>query len=280
VSEDLVLVAGGTGRLGTLVVRRLVDEARPVRVLTRDPERADHLPGVEVAVADVRHRGDLADALDGVTTVVSAVHGFAGPGRVSPASVDRDGNANLIAAAGVTGAHVVLMSVLGAAPDHPMELFRMKAAAESRLRSSGLPWTIVRAGAFLELYRVLLQRTAGRSGRPLVFGRGDNPVTFAAVGDVAEAVHRAVVDPRLRGTVVDVVGPTCTFNELAAAVVDGSPDRPPRPRHVPRPVLRVLAAAGSTTPARQARAALVMDSYPFTYSSGSGVVPAGGSTPD
>jgi uncharacterized protein YbjT (DUF2867 family) len=278
VSDDVILVAGGTGRLGTRVVKRLVDEGRPVRVLTRDPARAAHLPGAEVAVGDVRHRGDLADAMDGATTVVSAVHGFAGPGRVTPAGVDRDGNANLIAAAEVTGAHFVLMSVLGAAPDHPLELFRMKAAAESCLRSSGLPWTIVRAGAFLELYRELMQRTAGRSGRPLVFGRGDNPITFAAVGDVAEAVHRAVVDPRLRGTVVDVVGPTCTFNELAEAVVDASPSRPARARHVPRSVLHVLAAAGPRTPARQARAALVMDSYPFT-DGGGGAVAAGGGPP-
>jgi uncharacterized protein YbjT (DUF2867 family) len=275
-SDDVILVAGGTGRLGTIVVRRLLDEGRAVRVLTRDPARARHLTGAEVTVGDVRHRGDLPGALEGVSTVVSAVHGFAGPGRVTPSAVDRDGNANLIAAAEPTGAHVVLMSVLGAAPDHPMELFRMKAAAEARLRASGLPWTIVRAGAFLELYRELLQRTAGRSGRPLVFGRGDNPVTFAAVHDVAEAVHRAVVDPRLRGRVVDVAGPTWTFNQLAGAVADESPDRPARPRHVPRPVLHVLAAAGSTTPARMARAALVMDSYPFSYG-GAGAAPAGGS---
>lgn len=275
-SGDVILVAGGTGRLGTIVVRRLVDEGRAVRVLTRDPTRAAHLPGAEVAVGDIRRRGDLPGALDGVATVVSAVHGFAGPGRVTPSAVDRDGNANLVAAAEATGAHVVLMSVLGAAPDHPMELFRMKAAAEARLRASSLPWTIVRAGAFLELYRELLARTAGRSGRPLVFGHGDNPVTFAAVDDVADAVHRAVVDQSLRGTVVDVVGPTCTLNELAAAVVDSAAGRPARPRHVPRPVLHVMAAAGSTTPARQARAALIMDSYPFAHG-GSGTLPAGGS---
>jgi NADH dehydrogenase len=277
VSDDVILVAGGTGRLGTIVVRRFVDEGRAVRVLTRDPARAEHLPGAEVVVGDIRRRGDLPGALDGVTTVVSAVQGFAGPGRVTPSAVDRDGNAKLITAAGATGAHVVLMSVLGAAPDHPMELFRMKATAEARLRASGLPWTIVRAGAFLELYRELLARTAGRSGRPLVFGHGDNPVTFAAVDDVAEAVHRAVVDPRLRGTVVDVVGPTCTLNELAAAVVPSSAGRSTRPRHVPRPLLHVLAAGGSTTPARQARAALIMDSYPFVHG-GSGTRSEGGST--
>ena len=38
-------------------------------------------------------------------------------------------------------------------PTHPLELLRMKAAAERQLQRSDLPWTIVRAEAFLELYQ-------------------------------------------------------------------------------------------------------------------------------
>ena len=48
---------------------------------------------------DVREAATLARAIEGVDTVVSAVHGFAGSGGVTPASVDRDGNAHLIEAA-------------------------------------------------------------------------------------------------------------------------------------------------------------------------------------
>ena len=56
-----VLVAGGTGRLGTLVVERLVARGRQVRVLTRDPQRAAHLPSaVEVVQGDVRRLDDLS----------------------------------------------------------------------------------------------------------------------------------------------------------------------------------------------------------------------------
>ena len=51
----MILVAGGTGRLGSELVRRLVAQRESVRVLTRDPARAAHLPGVEVVVGDVRH---------------------------------------------------------------------------------------------------------------------------------------------------------------------------------------------------------------------------------
>ena len=55
---------------------------------------------------------------------MSAVHGFAGPGQVTPRAVDRNGNVNLIDAAAELGIDVVLMSVVGASADHAMELFR------------------------------------------------------------------------------------------------------------------------------------------------------------
>src|SRR4051794_9731179 len=115
----MILVAGGTGRLGTLVVNRLVAAGQQVRVLTRDPTRARHLRDAEIIGGDVRDAASLAPALVDVTTVVSAVHGFAGPGRVTPDSVDRAGNENLVAAAASAGADVVMMSVVGASADSP-----------------------------------------------------------------------------------------------------------------------------------------------------------------
>lgn len=260
----MILVAGGTGRLGSDLVRRLVTDGRQVRVLSRDPRRAAHLVGVDVAVGDVRRPQDLRPAVSGVTAVVSAVHGFSAWGA-GPVAVDRDGNAHLVDAAAGAGAHVVLLSVLDAAPDHPMQLFRMKAAAEDHLRSSGLPWTIVRSGAFLEFYQELLRRTAGRSGRPLIFGRGHNPITFTPIARVAMAVQRALDDPGCRGRIIDVAGPTMTFNQLAATVARDTGDAGEPPRHVPRPVLRLLATAGGTPLGRQAAAALVMDTHDMAH---------------
>lgn len=141
-----VLVAGGTGRLGTLVVSGLAGRGR---VLTRDPRRAAHLTGdrIEVVTGDVRNPASVAAATDGTDVVVSAVHGFAGPGSGSPVTVDRDGNVYLIEAARAAGAEMVLMSVVGAAPDSPFELFRMKHAAEQALAGRPVSATVVRATA-------------------------------------------------------------------------------------------------------------------------------------
>ena len=183
---------------------------------------------------------------------VSAVHGFAGPGSVSPKTVDRDGNAHLVAAAHDVGAAVVLMSIVGAAADSPMELFRCKDAAERELRTSGVGWTIVRSAAFLELWAELVRKG-------LVFGRGDNPINFVSVHDVAEVVVESVLDPGDRGQVIDVIGPEClTFNQLAAHL-QARTGQPTRVRHVPRWLLRILAPLN-----RQPRAALVMDSIDMT----------------
>ncbi len=267
----MILVAGGTGRLGTEVVHRLVSRGVAVRVLTRDLARATHVAGplVEVVHADVRDALSLEPVMEGITTVVSAVHGFAGPGGVTPASVDRDGNANLVGAASAAHASVVLLSIVGASPQHPMELIQMKAAAEANLRGSTTGWTIVRATAFVELWLELITGSAGRSGRPLIFGRGDNPINFVSVDDVAAVVEMAVVDPTLRGQVLEVGGPqNLTLNDLAALAQQrpGSSDK--APRHLPRPVLRAVAASGrvaGSVIARQAAMALVMDTTDMTF---------------
>jgi len=266
----VILVAGGSGRLGTLVVADLAAAGADVRVLTRSPACARRrlAAGIEVALGDVRDPVSLAEPMAGVTTVVSAVHGFDGTGGVTPASVDRDGNRHLLAAASRVGADVVLVSVVGAAPQHPMELFRMKWSAEQAVMASCVPWTVVRSSAFAETWVEILVETAGRSGRPVVFGRGQNPINFVAVKDVAAAVVRAVMDTSLRGTVLEVGGPeNLTLCELARRVQQARGWSGP-PRHVPPLALRamsVMLAGIHPRSARRAVAALAMDSMPVPY---------------
>ena len=193
----MILVAGGSGRLGSLLVQRLVAGGATVRVLGRTRARAAHLDAapVEIVEGDVRVASDAQRAVAGANVVVSAVHGFAGPGGVSPASVDRDGNRHLVDAAARAGATVILMSVVGASAESPMELFRMKDAAEQYLRASGTQWTIVRSTAFLETWIDLIADTADRAGRVVVFGRGQNPINFISVHDVALLVDRVIGEP-------------------------------------------------------------------------------------
>jgi uncharacterized protein YbjT (DUF2867 family) len=251
----MILVAGGTGRLGSRVVSQLAEQGLDIRVLTRDVARAarvrDH---AEIVVGDVTDRATVDAAMVGANCVVSAVQGFAGPGRVSPESVDHAGNVHLVDAATVVGAELVMVSVVGAAADHPMDLFRAKYAAEQYLRGSDLAWTIVRATAFVELWAEIL-------AKGIVLGKGDNPINFVAVDDVAAVVARTVTDAGTRGAILEVGGPEdITMNELMVMVRAGAPDGPAKVRHIPRALLRVMARIN-----RQPRAALAMDTVDMTF---------------
>jgi NADH dehydrogenase len=126
----------------------------------------------------------------------------------------------------------------------------------------------VRATAFLELWIDLLSNTAGKSNRPLVFGRGQNPINFVSVRDVAALVERVVTDPTTRGQTLEIGGPdNLTMTDLARMVVadrGGSKG----PRHLSRSALHLTAATiGRLLPGlgRQARAALAMDKYDLTF---------------
>jgi NADH dehydrogenase len=179
--------------------------------------------------------------MQGVSIVVSAVQGFAGPGRVSPASVDRDGNTVLVDAARRLGADVVLVSVSGAAPDASWELCRMKFAAEEVAWASGCPTTVIRPAAFVQTWLQVLAESAGRSERPRVLGRGDNPIPWVDVAEVAALVVAVVEDPALRGRTLDLVGPErLTLDALARSMMTGL-GWAGVPAHVPRPVVRTAA---------------------------------------
>jgi uncharacterized protein YbjT (DUF2867 family) len=235
----MILLAGGTGRLGAAVVERLVAGDVPVRVLSRDPSRARFPGAVEVVAGNVRMASSLRGALTGVETVISAITGF-GSGGDGPRSVDQGGNLNLIAEAQAAGVkHFVLVSVHGASSNHPMELYRAKFAAEQRLRESALDWTILRPTVFMELWAGIVGGPLAKGGVATVFGRGDNPINFVSVREVARYVELAAVDRRWHHEVVDVGGPDNLslnrFVEILAADCGGQA----KARHVPLGALRI-----------------------------------------
>lgn len=260
----MIVVAGGTGRLGAAVVHRLLTAGHELRVFCRGLSGETPV-GVDVVLGDVRSVAEVERAVAGADVVVSAVQGFAGPGGVTPRSVDRQGNLNLVRAAENAGADVVLMSLTNAAPNSPLEIAREKYAAEQALRKSGIGWTVVRSAAFAELWIQLLEDTARRSRRPLVFGRGHTPLWWVSVEDVAAEVTRVTVDRSTRGRTIEVVGPDGLSLEQLARKVMVAHGWSGSPRRVPPAALRLGSATiGRVVPTvrRQMQAALAMDSLP------------------
>ncbi len=238
----MILVAGGTGHLGIELVPLLTARGIPVRILTRDPDRARQRLGEtpQFAKGDARSPNTLEAALKGVDAVVSAMTGF-GPGAPGPRAVDYEGNLNLIRAAEAAGVRrVVLVSIHGATADHAMELWRMKHRAEEALQASKLDWVIVRPNAFMELWAQIVGEPIFKNGKATVFGRGDNPINFNSAVDVARFVELALFDPGLSRTILSVGGPeNLTLNQLVGQI-ERAAGRKAAVKHIPVPMMRLM----------------------------------------
>ena len=238
----MILVVGGTGRLGRLVVEALAP-GHSVHVLApHATASARSLPdSVLLTDGDVRDPATVTAAARGASCIVVASHGVESRERDGLQSVDELGNRAVVSAAQRVGCLIVLVSIVGAAPQAPLPLARTKWAAEEVIRQSGVPWTIVRAAAFAQTWAMILTLSAGRSGRPAIIGPGEATHRFVDVRDVAAVVARAATDDTLRGRILEVSGPEeLSVSQLAAMVQEANAWRGP-PRHLPLPLARTIA---------------------------------------
>jgi uncharacterized protein YbjT (DUF2867 family) len=194
---DTVLVTGGTGQLGHRVVRALLADGHPVRMLSRTPAAAP-APGAEVFAADLSTGAGLAEAVDGTSVIV---HCATQPRR--PRTVDVGGTEQLLQAArDAGGPHVVYISIVGV-DRIPTEYYRSKLAAERTIERSGLPWTVLRTTQFHEFVEDLLGRLGKLPVVPAPRGWQFQPI------DVEEVARRladlAAASPA--GRLPDLGGP-------------------------------------------------------------------------
>lgn len=122
-----VLVAGATGRTGQWVVKRLQHYGVPVRVFSRDGDKARRLfgEGAEIVEGKIQSASDVARAVKGCDAVISALGSSSYSGESSPADVDRDGVKRLVDEAAKAGVrHFGLVSSLAVTRwYHPLNLF-------------------------------------------------------------------------------------------------------------------------------------------------------------
>jgi uncharacterized protein YbjT (DUF2867 family) len=260
----MILVAGGTGVLGGAVVERLLDGGRAVRILTRDPSRASRWVqrGAEAVQGDLRDRTSLARACAGTTHVFTTANAFMGRGEQSVAAVDEQGNRNLVDAARCAGVRqFVFTSALLPPAYRSIDFFAAKFATEAYLQRSGLTWTILRPTAFMDTWADIVGRPLVTTGKTMIFGKGDQPINFVAVDNVAEVAVMTLDNPDASNAVVEIVGPeNLTLNEVADVFERVTGTRGKR-TYMPGWVLRVM--SGVARPfnpvfARQVAAGAVM----------------------
>lgn len=218
-----VVVVGGSGRVGRLMVKKLLARGEKVRVVGRSTQRAQrHLPpGAVFHQGDVRTAHSLGAALAGASAVIYCVEpgtDESGPDR--PETTLHIGVQHVIDAATAGGEHphMVLVSQIHATHHgHPINAYGRvldwRLAGEEAVRESGLPYTVVRPG--------WLNDGPGVGAR-VRLEQGDHGDGQVRRQDLAEACVQALYCPSASGVTFELFneqGPAPTsWAELYAAL--------------------------------------------------------------
>lgn len=154
VMGDLVVVTGGTGTLGKLVVSRLRDQGREVRVIARHARPLQR--GVEYAAADLRTPASFESLLPKDATVLH----LAGDSHH-----DEETTKNVATVAARSGVRHLLYISVTETNKIPIDYYRGKAAGEHWIADCGAPWTTLRAAQF---HNLIAKAFAGLTKSPLV----------------------------------------------------------------------------------------------------------------
>ena len=208
-----ILVAGGTGFIGTPLCTELHERGHEVTALSRDPSDADLPADVDRVTGDVSAYDSIAETVaghDAVVNLVSLSPLYKPPDEDAHERIHLGGTANLVRAAEDGGVDRFLqMSALGADPDGDTDYIRAKGEAETVVRESRLAWMIVRpsvvfgdGGEFLEFTKQLT--TPYVTGLP---GGGKTRFQPIWVGDLVPMLAEAIEDDTHVGETYEIAGP-------------------------------------------------------------------------
>ncbi|WP_226344134.1 NAD(P)H-binding protein [Agilicoccus flavus] len=217
----MYVVAGATGRVGSVVATRLLEAGADVGVLVRRPQDAASWE----ARGARAHRVDLEDraALSGVLA------GCAGFFVLLPFDLtvdDLDAHADTLIAsiAGAVGdqrvPHVVMLSSGGADLTDGTGPITWLHRLERALLRTGTTLTALRPGHFQEKVGDVVDAARGAGVYPVFAASADVPLPLVATRDIGVAAAAALLSPPAASEAVDVLGPAYTERAVAALLAD------------------------------------------------------------
>jgi NADH dehydrogenase len=228
--QDLVTVFGGSGFIGTQIVRALAKRGLRIRVAVRQPHLAHtmRLMGdvgqVEVVQANVRDEASVRRALRGAQACVNAVGILYETGRQKFDAIHVDGARTIAKAAHELGvARLVQISAIGADANSASDYARTKGEGEAAVRQAHPDAVILRPSVIFGqgdgFYNKFAQMAVFSPVLPLI-GDGETRFQPVYVGDVARAIASAVTDPACAGKTFELGGPAIySFREVLQEVL-------------------------------------------------------------
>jgi len=207
-----ILVTGATGRVGRHVVQQLIKRGASVRVLVRDPSKANLPDAVEVVQGDLLDIDALRTAFTGVTTLF----------LLNAVAADEFTQAlialNIARAQGVE--RVVYLSVIHSDRFVNVPHFAVKSGAERMIERMGFSATILRPAYFIDNDLMIKDVVVNHGIYPMPIGsKGVAMVDARDIAEVAaiELIRREQASGMLPIDTVNLVGPeTLTGSGVAA----------------------------------------------------------------
>jgi uncharacterized protein YbjT (DUF2867 family) len=259
----MILVLGATGHLGVEVCEHLSKRGKAVRALARqtsNPEILDRLRGLgaELVFGDLQDRASLDAACAGADAVISSASSISSRVGSYIATVDLEGQRNLVNAAKDAGVGRFVFVTLSGNMTTGSPLNNAKRTIEGEVRASGLPYTIVRSSFFMEYWLSPLIGFDYPNRKALIFGAGDNPITWITIGDVAQALALAADSDPARDQVIEIGGPEALSPNEALHIFERVIGAPFEAQYVSEPALQAQ-IAGTDDAHTQSVTALSLD---------------------
>lgn len=214
--DTLVTIFGGSGFLGRHIVRALARRDFRIRNAVRRPELAGHLQPlgrlgqIHSVQANIRYPESVAAAMRDAAVVINLVAVLSERGRQSFQAVHAEGAAAIAENAAAAHARMIHVSAIGADAASPSFYARSKAQGEAAVRAACPDALIFRPSVVFGPEDQFFNRFAAMARispvLPLV-GGGETRLQPVFVGDVAEAVARAVEGALRPATTYELGGP-------------------------------------------------------------------------
>jgi uncharacterized protein YbjT (DUF2867 family) len=211
----MILVIGSTGKLGNEICHLLKEKNIPARAMIRKTtpdEKRNELTklGLQLVEGDLCDNSNFAEVLQGVTTVITTVSSmpFAyAPGENDIAKVDEEGMINLIDAAKQADVKHFIYTSFSGNLDLDFPLRNAKRKVENHLQQSGMTYTILRPGFFMEVWLSAMVGFDVLNGKVNLCGSGTNPVAFISLKDVAKFAVECLTNPKAKNAILELGGP-------------------------------------------------------------------------